>query len=592
MFEGVRMLRQVLVVVLGHVDSGKTSLLDAIRGTNVQARESGAITQHIGASEIPLETIKGLCSEQLAKMGIKLTTPGLLVIDTPGHETFANLRRRGGSVADIAVVVVDVTKGIEAQTKESLQILRDYRVPFVVACNKIDLLEGWNPQKGECFSHAFEKQREDVRNRLDERVYKLMGEFYEQGFGAERFDRVTDFTKQVVIVPVSARTREGLSELLLFVSGLAQRFLEKRLEIHEGGKGTILELKEEKGLGKTLDIILYDGSLREGDEIAFASQTSVVLSKVKALLKPKPLDEMRDPREKFKRVSEVHAASGVKIACDRSEEALAGSSIIVVSPAQSVEAVQEEIQNEVKEILVEKEEDGVILKADALGSIEAITKLFGDEGIPVRKALIGSPTKKDLMEASSVGKEKKELGVVFAFNVPVEKEIEEEAERMEVKLFEENIIYNLVDNYKRWVEEEKAEERRKAFAELTLPAKIAVLPGACFRASNPCIFGIEVLSGVIKKGYEMMNAEGTMVGKIKEIQHEREPIQESRKGQQVAVSMDAPYFGRQIKEKQFLYSSISREEVKMIEEKYLQALSDEEKELLKEIRRIKGYSVF
>jgi len=122
------------VAVLGHVDSGKTSLLDKIRGTGVQGREAGGITQHIGASFLPSETIQQMCGQLATKLkNPEQDVPGLLVIDTPGHEVFTNLRTRGGSAADIAILVVDTNRGFQPQTNESLKILQARKVPFVVA---------------------------------------------------------------------------------------------------------------------------------------------------------------------------------------------------------------------------------------------------------------------------------------------------------------------------------------------------------------------------------------------------------------------------------------------------------------------------
>ncbi|MEM0475593.1 MAG: translation initiation factor IF-2, partial [Candidatus Norongarragalinales archaeon] len=397
------MLRQPIVCVLGHVDHGKTSLLDAVRETGVAKREFGGITQAIGASIVPRSVVESACGEMLERMRIRLTIPGLLFIDTPGHEAFANLRKRGGSIADIAILVIDCMKGIEAQTVEAIEILREYKTPFVVAFNKIDALNGWLPQQGSCFAHSIKKQRGDVVERLDEKTFELIGALYKYGFQAERFDRVADFTKQIAIIPTSAKTREGLQELLLFVAGLAQRFMEKTLTTRseESGKGAILEVREERGLGKTLDVILYDGSLRAGDEIAFNTLDGPVVSRVKALLEPKPLDEMRDPREKFKSVDEVTAATGVKIACDDAEavaSAVGGSSLFVVrSPEEKSEANQA-LEDELKHILFETRDKGVLVKADALGSIEAIKKLFAAEGIPIKRTALGAVSKRDVAD--------------------------------------------------------------------------------------------------------------------------------------------------------------------------------------------------
>ncbi len=569
-----------------------TSLLDAIRSTKVQSREAGAITQAIGSSEIPIGVITEVCTSVLSKLPIQFTIPGVLVIDTPGHEAFANLRKRGGSIADIAILVIDVTKGIEAQTKEAIEILREYKTPFVVAANKIDAINGWHANEGESFSSSNEKQRPDVQARLDEKIYSLVGQLYEHSFPAERFDRVTDFTKQIVIVPVSAKTREGLPELLLYVSGLAQKFLEKKLFIGEkAGKASILEVREERGLGKTLDVILYDGKISQNDRIVFATIDGPVESRVKALLKPKPLDEMRDPSEKFKPVQDVFAASGVKIACDYADRALAGSSLFVAPSEGEVLDAKKALESEVQSIVTHSDQAGVTIKADALGSLEAIVKLLSAEKVEIRSAEIGSPSKKDVLEASSVHSQDAELGVIFAFNVAVDADVSALADEQKVKVFKENIIYNLIEGYSRWKQDAKALEKKEAFAKLALPAKIALLPHSCFRVSNPAVFGVEVLEGTIRKGYALIKSDGTVVGTIQGIQHEKEAIDSAKKGQQVAISMPEPFYGRQVKEKDELYSDVSRDDVKTIEEKYLQALSPGERELLKEIKRIKGILV-
>ncbi|MEW5955776.1 MAG: translation initiation factor IF-2 [Candidatus Micrarchaeota archaeon] len=569
-------------------------MLDAIRKSSVQSREAGAITQHVGASEVPVSVVKERCAALLSKMKIGLTLPGLLFIDTPGHEAFANLRKRGGSIADIAILVIDVNQGVQDQTIEAMEILREYKVPFLVAATKIDAISGWIPNKNTCFTDTVVKQRNDVQQFLDKKLYELIGSLYNHGFSAERFDRVTDFAKQVLIVPVSAKTGEGLPELLMYVAGLAQKFLEKRLELHErqAAKGSILEVREEPGLGKTLDVILYDGSLAEGDTIVFATQADVAVSRVKALLKPKPLDEMRDPREKFKPVKEVHAASGVKIACEHADEALAGSSLYAARGEEDLEKLKEALRGEVRKIVVENDVVGAVFKADALGSLEAITKLLAAEKIAVRRAAIGPVSRHDVMEAGGVREKDPCKGVVFAFNVTVDSEVAKFAEQNGVKIFEEKVIYNLIDAYKRWVDEEKAREKREAFLKLVPPAKITILPDACFRINHPCIVGVEVLTGTIRKDIDLINEEGVVVGKIQGIQHEKKPLEEARKGQQVAISIEGPTFGRQVFAKQVLYSDMGKNDVKTITEKYKQAFGDDELALIQEIKKVKGYSLF
>ena len=586
------MIRQPIVVVLGQVDAGKTSFLDCIRSTKVQQREAGAITQAIGASEIPAGTINTLCAGALEKNKIALTIPGLLFIDTPGHEAFANLRQRGGSIADIAVVVADLSKGVEPQTVESLQILKRLKTPFIVAANKMDAIDGFRPLgKGvSLFSETLASQRPDVGARIDELVYSLVGQLYEHGFSAERFDRVTDFTKQILIVPVSARTGDGVADVLMFLAGLAQKYLGPRLQADEGleGRAKVLEVREERGLGKAIDAILYQGSVREGDSIVFATVAGPLVSKVKALLRPQGLDDMRDPQEKFVRTQEVTPAAGVRIACDGAQDALAGSSLFVARSGESVAAAITAIDAEIKQVVFEGEAQGIIVKADALGSLEAILSIIADKKVPVRSAGIGAPSRKEVLEASSVGKRDKYLGAILCFNQPPDPEVCELAEKEGVHIFNEEVIYNLLQGYTRWVEEDKAAEKREAFSSLTTPAKFVLLPDHCFHASKPMVVGVEITGGTLKSGVELLDAAGNKVGVLKQIQRDKEAVTTGRKGEQLAVSIEGPVFGRQANYGDVFYVDIPKDDITALEGKYSPALSEDEKELLKETKRIKG----
>jgi translation initiation factor 5B len=588
-------LRQPIVCVLGHVDHGKTSLLDAIRHTKVQSREAGAITQGIGASEIPISVVKEVCAPVLSRLAIQFTIPGILTVDTPGHEAFTNLRRRGGSIADIAILVIDVTKGVERQTEEALDILREYKTPFVVALNKIDAVSGWNPQPGSSFIETEKAQQERTKALLDQRLYEVVGQLYSHNISAERFDRVAEFTKQVLIIPVSAKTSEGIPELLLYVSGLAQKFLEKRLTIQEGagGKANILEVREEKGLGKTLDAILFDGTISEGDTLVFASAEGAVQSKAKAILKPKPLDEMRDPKEKFSSIPSASAAVGLKVACEGADVAVAGSSITIINPSDSehdakVAAAKAAIENEIRELVTATQNDGIILKADAFGSLEAIEKLLSGEKIVIRATGIGPVSKKEVLEAASVRAKNPDLGVIFAFNVPSDPDVAALSDSEGVKIFSSSIIYTIVDDYWRWVEERKAAAKREAFASLVMPARIFVMPGCCFRESNPAVFGIEVEAGLLKKDAPLMNEQGALVGAVRGIQKDKEPVESAKKGEQVAISISGIYYGRQVKEKMRLYTSPPAEDIATLEGKYKQALSEDEREVLAQIKSTKA----
>ncbi|MDE1833897.1 MAG: translation initiation factor IF-2 [Candidatus Micrarchaeota archaeon] len=581
------MIRQPIITVMGHVDHGKTSLLDKIRNTAIASREAGGITQHIGASEVPLDVIEKICGPVLKKMGADIKLPGLLFIDTPGHEAFTNLRKRGGSISDLAILVVDITKNFEPQTYEALNILKEYKTPFLVAANKIDLITGWRAQPTYSFAESLEKQQPNVVADLEAKLYTLVGSLSEAGFASERFDRVTDVKKEVSIMPLSAKTGEGIAELLMYAAGLSQRFLEKRLEIDptEPGIGGILELKEEKGLGITLDAILYNGNLKSNDTIAFATATGIKTAKIRALLRPKPLQEMRESTSKFYYVDMVSAAAGVKISGSGFEDALAGSLIVSTSNPN----YEKEISAELSEVFT-TDKTGIILKADTIGSIEAISRLLKSSNTMISKKGLGKITKRDILDAFSMRATDPHNAIVLAFSVPMEDDAKAEAEAAGVDVISANIIYKLIDDYKLWLDNEKKREKDRLEKSLTFPGQIKVLPNSCFRVSHPAVFGVEVSAGRIRPSYLLIKENGDIIGRVKEIQDNAITKQEAKKGESVAISINDVTFGRQVKDNDVLYTFISSEEIRALKFKYSDMINDEDVELLTKLSEINSSS--
>jgi len=584
-----RRVRQPLIAVLGHVDHGKTSLLDRSRGTTVASREAGAITQHVGASEIPLDAIRNICGSMLKKFKIELTLPGLLFIDTPGHAAFTNLRRRGGALADLAVLVVDINEGLMPQTLESLTILKTYKTPFMAVANKIDLIPGWQPAPQECFLESFPKQRKEVQQILDEKIYELIGKFHELGFESERFDRVADFRNQVSIVPASAKTGEGLAEALSILAGLAQRFLEKQLTVEVTGpaRGTVLEVKEETGLGKTMDVIIYDGTLSKGDQFAVGGLDKVITSKVRALLQPKPLDEIRDPEDKFRSVETIYAAAGVKVAAPNLEGVVSGAPFLVIKDLNSAEKLWQEMQQELERVRISSDITGIVLKADALGSLEALEGQLQAKKIPIRRADVGDVSRRDIIEASSVSSSDPLLSVVLAFNVKVLTDAQAEADRTKLPIIREDIIYRLMDRYEEWSKKKREEIRSSRLGAYVRPAKFTIKIGYVFRRSDPAIVGVDVLGGVLRTKMPVMKKDGKIIGTVREIQKDKKSVQEAKLGDELALSIDGPMVGRHMEEGDVLYTDIPRDHVLALKRDLRDLLSGDELAVLDEIISIK-----
>jgi len=580
--------RQPIVCVLGHVDTGKTLLLDRIRKTSVQAREAGGMTQHIGASFFPVETIKQLVGPVLSMMKGAVEIPGILIVDTPGHEAFTNLRRRGGSVADIAILVIDILHGFEAQTHECIEILKSRKTPFIVAVNKVDRVPGWKPQPAAPFLKSYVSQNAYVKEDVDNKLYEIMGTFSRLGFRTDRFDHIKDFTSTIALVPTSAKTGEGITELLMVLVGLTQQYLRKRLQTTEGpAKGSVLEVKEEAGLGLTLNTIIYDGTLQKDDVIVVGGKEKPIITRIRAILVPKPLDEIRDPRDKFASVDAVFAAAGVKIVASGLEGALAGAPLYAVPSNEAPEKYVALITEEIGKIRIATEGEGIVLKTDTLGSLEAIAEILKRNNVQIRIADVGDVSKRDVIEASVVKAREPLNGVILAFGVKILPDAEEEAANSDIQIFKEPIIYNLIDKYLEWLRSKREAKIEQEFEKLVKPGKIRVMEGYVFRRAKPAIFGVEVLSGQLKPKCSLVRAEdGGDVGEVQQIQDRGKALSEAKQDMQVAVSMDKPIVGRHVFEKDVLYVKVPEPDAKALLSTYLDKLTADEQDVLKEYAKL------
>ncbi len=575
-------IRTPIVCVLGHVDHGKTSLLDRIRGSKVVAGEAGSITQHIGATLIPFDSIAKM-SGDLGKL--KTDVPGLLFIDTPGHHAFTTLRARGGALADIAILVVDVNEGFKKQTIEALQILRNCKTPFVIAATKLDKIPGWRPTPNASFKAAYKNQTERVQTECENRVYELVGKLSDMGFNSERFDRVSDFQRNLVIVPVSSMTGEGISDLLMIMIGLAQRYLTEGLKttISGPGVGTVLEVKEEKGLGITLDVILYDGIISVGDEIGIAGNEGAIATKVRALLQPRPMKEIL-VEDQFMRVKSVVAAAGVKISAPNLESIVAGSPIRVIRGDH--DAVLAKIDEEMQEINIKLSDVGVSVRADTIGALEALSNELDAKNIPIMRASVGPLSRRDLIDISVM---KEDLfKIALCFNVPLLPDAEAmiRDEEVDVKIFSNRVIYKLLDDYLAWRDETIRAKEAKQFETVVLPVKFSILPGCVFRMSGPAIVGVRVLGGTLRPKVSIATRDGKIVGDIKQIKLNKESVTEAKEGAEVAVSIDGVTIGRQIDVGETLYVAIPERHVKVLETEMLSHLNAGTVEALEEYTSI------
>ena len=572
-------LRTPIVAVLGHVDHGKTSLLDEIRGSAVSEGESGAITQHIGATAVPLETISEIAGRLVDPTDFDL--PGLLFIDTPGHHSFTTLRSRGGALADIAVLVVDVNDGFQPQTEEAIDILRRTGTPFVVAANKVDTIPGWNPTPDAPIQASLDDQSDRVRSRLDEQLYEIIGQLSDAGFSADFYWRVQNFQQNIGVVPVSAETGEGIADLLTVMMGLSQRYMreEMAIDVTGPGAGTTLEVKDEQGFGATLDVVLYDGTVETGDQIVVGGETDVIRTEVRALLRPQPLAEIRTDRQ-FERVESATAATGIKIAAPELDAAMAGAPVRVVRGRDEA-AVVEEVRSELAQIEVETTDEGVVVKADTLGSLEAIASALQEAEVPILRAEVGDVAPRDVAVAETAHEQRNR--VILGFNVDVLSNAEQELDDSEVQLFSDDVIYQLVEEYEAHVEEIEQAQQETVLDQIVRPARFRVLPDHVFRQNDPAVVGVEVAVGTLENNQRVVRFDGSSperIGELSGIQKQGDDVDEARTGERVSVAIDGPTVGRDFDEGDELWVELPEKHAKILEQELANEITADELEAL------------
>jgi len=566
-------IRQPIVTVVGHVDHGKTTILDSIRKTAIAKGEAGGITQKISFTKVPLENIQNICP-YLKEKNIKLDFPGFLFIDTPGHAAFSNLRKRGGSLADLAILIIDINEGIMPQTIEVIEILKLNKTPFIIALNKIDKITGWKKQS-ENLKENIEMQAVNTKQQFQEKLLTIIGSLHHHGFNAKPFYEISDFTTQLALIPCSGKTGEGISELIMTLCGLSQKFLKQNLILGEETKGVVLEIKKQKSM-QYLEAILYDGSLSVKDEIAIASFDEPVITKIRVL------EEILPISNKFKPVFQVNAATGIRMQLIDYERILPGMPFIKFK--NNLSEIKKEFEKEVGE-KIKTDEQGIIIKADSLGSLEALITLLKQENISILSAGIGKINKKDIISAQTNLKSNPLNAIILGFNTEIDEEVKE-LDTSKIKIITDDVIYKLIEKLLEFQKQKEREIKREKIMSLATICRLKILPQYIFHNSNPAIFGVEVEAGKLKPNILLMDKNGKSIAKVKAIQEQGQNINEAVQGQQVAISLPGITFDRQLADIEYLYSDINEAQYRDFK-KNKELLTQNEIQALQKIAEIK-----
>ncbi|KAI4352970.1 hypothetical protein L6164_007171 [Bauhinia variegata] len=589
-------LRSPICCIMGHVDTGKTKLLDCIRGTNVQEGEAGGITQQIGATYFPAENIRDRTKE--LKADAKLKVPGLLVIDTPGHESFTNLRSRGSGLCDIAILVVDIMHGLEQQTIESLNLLKMRNTEFIVALNKVDRLYGWKVCRNAPIVKALKQQSKDVQNEFNMRLTQIVTQFKEQGLNTELYYKNREMGETSSIVPTSAISGEGIPDLLLLLVQWTQKTMVEKLTYSEEVECTVLEVKVVEGHGTTIDVVLVNGVLHEGDQIVVCGMQGPIVTTIRALLTPHPMKELR-VKGTYVHHKEIKAAMGIKITAQGLEHAIAGTGLYVVRPEDDLEDIKEAAMEDMNSVMsrIDKTGEGVCVQASTLGSLEALLEFLKtpEVSIPVSGISIGPVHKKDVMKASVMLEKKKEYATILAFDVKVTPEARELADELGVKIFIADIIYHLFDQFKAYIESIKEEKKRESADEAVFPCVLKILPNCIFNKKDPIVLGVDIIQGILRVGTPICipSREFIDIGRIASIENNYRPVDYAKKGQQVAIKIvgsnpeeQQKMFGRHFEIEDELVSHISRRSIDVLKANYRDDLSTEEWRLVVKLKNI------
>ncbi|MCL4326527.1 MAG: translation initiation factor IF-2 [Candidatus Thermoplasmatota archaeon] len=570
-------LRQPIVSVLGHVDHGKTTLLDKIRGTALASKEVGGITQQIGATEISKEIIIKMCKNIVKKEDVNI--PGFLFIDTPGHKSFVNLRKRGGSLADLAILIIDVNSGIQPQTKESIDILKHYKTPFIIVANKIDTISGWRSSPYVPFIKNAKTQLDRPMEMLNSKIYEIIESLSNMGIYADRFDNISDFTKNFAIIPTSAKTGEGIPDLLATLVGMAQRYLKKKIELSTaGGEATILEVNDDSKIGKNIDIILYKGSMNVGDTVIVPAMDKPYRTSVKAIFKL----ESHGRGHTLKTTKSIIAAMGAKVILHNMDNIAPGESIMVIS-GDNIDETEIHKFIDKTELKIRTVEEGTIVKADRVGSLEALCYELDSNQINIKIAGIGTINKNDVVTVA--GNKEKYNKAIFGFNVSVTSEAKDEAAMYNVNILTGDIIYSVIEQYKEWKSNLLTELSAEVRKQCTNPVIIQLMPDHIFRKSRPAIVGVKIIGGILYSGIRLINDEGVITGSVKSIQNEGKNLENANKKDEVAISIDIAVVGKTIHENQILYSDMSEKDIKRLRE--ANVLTPEEEEIIEKIIVVK-----
>ena len=608
-----------IFTIMGHVDTGKTTLLDYLRKTSVQSHEAGGITQQIGTTLLTRDIISkqiNLSDANLdANLKIDIKIPGLLLIDTPGHESFEILRKLGSKLADIAIVIIDIMHGLEPQTIESIKFLKESNVPFMFVLNKIDRLYGWNNQNLSG-NKLLDAQNFNTKEEFYSRFKQIQTQIMIQGINSELYWSNTSVDDTINIIPISAVTGQGISDLLTCIINYSQTFLSEQIKWVEQLECIIMEISNDNTYGYTLDCILKNGQLSKGDTIQIQSHSNIIKTKIKNIL---TIPENKDSKyiSKYTQHQTIKGTCQIKIVASNIETSQIGSKIFLIpnetkSKSFSIEKV--EIEEKVEEQnKIQLNSQGICIFTSTKGSMESFiqyaqtnTELINP--IQIAYTSIGNVNKKELVKfnlintSSTLGitdiinslenELKPENICVLAFEVEIDKEAIQYAKDNKIHIFHDNTIYRLFNQYKEFANTLYLDRKEKMRTNTVFPCILKIIESNIFNKKNPLIIGVEVLEGTLHLGTPLIIIPSkTLIGKVVGIQVNKQDVKVGKTGQSICIKIDnisnpGIMYGRHFTHKDLLYPNITRASIDLLKKYFKKDISKEDIGLLVKLKKL------
>merc|ERR1712018_74659 len=371
--------------------------------------------------------------------------------------------------------------------------------------------------------------------------------------------------------------------------------LAKRISYSEELQATVLEVKAIPGLGTTIDIVLVNGKLREGQTMIVAGQEGPIVTQIKALLTPSKMQDLR-VKNSYIEHKEIVAAQGVKIAAKELEKTICGLNMLVANHSDEVEVCKEEMAKRLETALssFKIKDRGVFVQASTLGSLEALLEFLRSEKIPYAGVKIGPVVKKDVMKASVMLEHEEKYTMILAFDVKVERDAQEMADSVGVKIFRADIIYHLFDQFSAYQENLKRQKREQFKNVAVFPCKLRVMPNFVFNSRDPIVCGVQIEAGIVRQGTPMCVPSKSFleVGIVTSIQSNHKEVETARKGEEVCVKIEPipgespKMFGRHFDETDLLVSKISRASIDACKDYFRDDLSKSDWQLMIELKKV------